>query len=124
MPMQPRPMTPASGPLPPSVVVRMRPALPVCARGVSLSRAWSVGRLALGQADLLDVEPGLYLAQHDVVDAVLVPQPDHGGALAGEHRQAQRGVLLVVPPRGLVVGAGVVGSQQAQVLFVLPPQPG
>jgi hypothetical protein len=37
------------------------------------------GRLAPGQAHLLDVEPGLDLAQDDVVDPALVAQPQHGG---------------------------------------------
>ena len=35
----------------------------------------SVGDLAAGQAHLLDVQPGLELAQHDVVDALLVAEP-------------------------------------------------
>jgi hypothetical protein len=72
MPMHPRPMTPTSGPLRPSVVVRMLCAL---LGGVTDQSAAS----RRGQAYLLDVEPGLHLAQHDVVDAALVAPSHHGG---------------------------------------------
>ena len=63
------------------------------------------------------------LAQNGVVDAALVAQPDHGGAFVSQDGQARRGVLLVVPQRGLVVGALVAGVKDAQVLLVLAADP-
>jgi hypothetical protein len=69
-------------------------------------RAWLVGHFAPGQAYVFDAEPGLHLAQDGVVDASLVAQPDHGGPFAGDHGQAQCGVLLVVAQRRLVTGRG------------------
>src|SRR6185437_12613241 len=78
--MQPRPMTPTSGTVLPSVVV--------CMLLSSRSARGSVGCLAPGQAHLLDIKPGLYLAQDDVVDAALVTEPEHGGALVGQYGPA------------------------------------
>jgi hypothetical protein len=49
-------------------------------------------QLAPGQADFLDVEPRLDLAQDGAVNAALVAQPEHGCALVGDHNQAQGGV--------------------------------
>ena len=81
--------------------------------------AWSVDDFASGQADLFDVEPGLRLAQHSVVDAALVAEPDDGGALLGEQREAQCGVLLLMPKHRLVaspVTVSCVGAEDLQVL--------
>ena len=72
-------------------------------------RSVVVGRR--GQAEFLEVDPGLQTPQDDVVDAALVPEGEQGGALRGEDREVER-VLLVtltrprapppldVPPRG------------------------
>ena len=78
--------------------------------------------LAAGQPHLLDVQPGLELAQHDVVDALLVAQPDHGGPLAGEQGEPQRGVLLLVAQHRLVVVVDA-GVHDVQVLLVLAAGP-
>src|SRR6202042_1901930 len=78
---------------------------------------------ATGPAHVLDVEPGLPLAQDGVVDAPLVAQPDHRGPFAGDPGEAQRGVLLVVAQRPLVLGLAVAGAQHAQVLLVLAAYP-
>src|SRR5690242_579342 len=56
----------------------------------------SLGRRPPGQAYLLDVQAPLHLAQHGVVDRVLVTQAQDGGAFAGEEFKTQRGVVLVV----------------------------
>jgi hypothetical protein len=75
----------------------------------------------VGQAYFLDVEPGLHLAEHDVVDAAFVTEPDEGGAFACEERETKFGVLLLQVQRG---GAVVpVGMQDQQVRLVLGAQP-
>jgi hypothetical protein len=109
-------------------VGQTRPVLPSAgasrvARRLVLSPFGLLGFLAPGQPDLLDVQPGLDLAQHGVVDAALVAQPEHDGALAGQHGLAQRRVLPVVVQGRLVRGVAVVGVQQAQVLGVLALEP-
>ena len=68
-------------------VVGMPAILP---RGPRLDgRRRSLDELAPGQPHLLDVEPGLDLAQHDVVDALLVAQPRTPRALAGEEGERE-----------------------------------
>jgi hypothetical protein len=68
---------------------------------------------------LFDVEPGLYLAEHDVVNAALVSEPDNGRAFAGKQCEAQCGVLLIVPSRSLVTRVFTVRVQNVQVFLVL-----
>lgn len=55
---------------------------------------------------LFEVEPGLDLAQYGVVDALLVPQPEHGGPLAVQQCRTEVGVLLIAPDRRVAVIAG------------------
>jgi hypothetical protein len=77
----------------------------------------SFGQLPVGQAYFLDVEPGLDLAKDGVVDAAFVAEPDEGGALAGEQRETQFGVLLLQAQCEGAVAA--VGVQDQQVRLVL-----
>lgn len=78
--------------------VRDRPARPPWVRAKPPRPAPRAVRLFEGvgaaQADFLDVEGGLYLAQDGVVDAVCVAQFDDGVAFVGDGGQAQGGVLL------------------------------
>lgn len=73
----------------------------------------------VGEAYLFDVEPALYLAEHDVVDAALISGSDDSGAFTGEQCEAQCGVLLVVPLRRLIVGVFIVGMENVQIFLIL-----
>ncbi|MFG2481043.1 hypothetical protein [Streptomyces fagopyri] len=70
-----------------------------------MRRGNSIGVDAV-RADFFDVERGLHLAQDGVVDAVCVPELDHGVAFVGDGGQAQDGVLLGLSQCG--VGLGLI----------------
>ncbi|CAH0156724.1 hypothetical protein SRABI26_00848 [Arthrobacter sp. Bi26] len=61
-----------------------------CLTKISQATA-SVDDFAPGEAHLLNVQVGLHLAEHGVVDPAFVAEPDDGCSFAGEQPQAQGG---------------------------------
>src|SRR3954468_21787417 len=123
----PRPAraAPRNSPAGPAPMTATRMAARVFLSGRPRQRSWasvSVHRLGPAQAHLLDVELGLEVTQHDVVDPLLVAQSDHGGALPGEQGEPQLRVLLLMPAHRLVLVLAGRG-QDAEVLFVLLARP-
>jgi hypothetical protein len=75
-----------------------------------------------GQAQVFQVEPGLNLARHGVVDAALVMEPDHGSTLAGDHCLPQSGVVVMVTLRRPATGIVALRLQDLEVPVGLPRQ--
>jgi hypothetical protein len=62
------------------------------------------------------------LAQHGVVDAALVAEPDHGSTPAGDHCLPQSGVVVMVAQRRPAVGVVALRLQDLKVPAGLPRQ--
>ena len=75
-----------------------------------------------GDAHLVDVEPGLDLAQHDVVDPLLVAQLEERRATSGDEGEQEARVLVVVLDDRVVARTG--GGDQRALHLQLVPDPG